>query len=485
MSKALVVLSGGQDSTTCVFWAKQRFDEVHAVTFDYNQRHRCEIEAAKIVGKIAGVASHQVVELGAVLKGRSFLTDPDAEVEQFDSFDTMNHHNAFKENKLDSSFVPMRNPLFLTIAANRAFVVGASSLVTGVTAADFAEFGEFSWQWLGGFVDAEGCFGKTNVSSYSLGIWQKDPEVMLRLGQWIVSQVPGVTFGFSISRDSVAELSISKRSFQLISHLLTPHLHSDYRRRQAEKSGIKLKQEAPINDAYVVGFWEGDGSCYSSYVPAGDGYITRSFLFTFYQRSPQILERIKDYLGAGYIGPHHEIWSLSVSDGPKRGKLLERFRPHFCVLGTFRKITKYRHKIDLMAGGFNPPYPDCTPDFIFTFQKVLDESLKQPGVERIVIETPLMFLSKAQSIQLARSLPQCYESLAFSHTSYEGTYPPIGHDHATLLRAKGFEEAGVPDPLVVRAWNESAMELPKTENYHNAVLLEQLVKEINKLSSFI
>ena len=72
--KALVVLSGGQDSTTCLFWAKKNFAEVHAITFDYGQRHRIEIDAAIKVGEVAGVLSHEIVQVPQCLISTSPLS---------------------------------------------------------------------------------------------------------------------------------------------------------------------------------------------------------------------------------------------------------------------------------------------------------------------------------------------------------------------------------------------------------------------------
>lgn len=244
--KALVVLSGGQDSTTCLFWAIEQGFDVHTITFDYGQRHRIELEAAAQVAFMAGVPSDQqeLVELGPILKGTSPLVSGN-DLEQY-----ADHHSL--PGGLEKTFVPMRNQLFLTLAANRAYVIGARILVTGVCQED--------------------------------------------------------------------------------------------------------------------------------------------------------------------------------------------------------------------SGG----YPDCRQIFINEIQDACNSGTftgRDGAIGNLKILTPLMDLTKAESVHLAHSMPQCWNALAYSHTSYDGQYPPIGHDHATLLRAKGFEEAGFPDPLVMRAVKEGVMEYPPTDNY--------------------
>jgi 7-cyano-7-deazaguanine synthase len=143
MSKALVVLSGGQDSTTCLYWAKQKFKEVHAVTFDYGQRHRVELEAARKVASLAGVASHEVIALPNILESTSPLTS-DNPLETYTSFKQMDE---IIGDRVELTFVPMRNAVFVNIAANRAVARGASNLVVGVCQEDNANYpdcrGEF------------------------------------------------------------------------------------------------------------------------------------------------------------------------------------------------------------------------------------------------------------------------------------------------------------------------------------------------------
>ena len=136
MSKALVVLSGGQDSTTCLFWAKQKFDEVSAVTFNYGQKHSAELAAAKKIAEMASV-EHEIVDVPGILKSRSPLTDPNVALETYTDYNTM---DKIIGDRVELTFVPMRNAFFLTLAANRALYKDIYTLVTGVCQMDNANY---------------------------------------------------------------------------------------------------------------------------------------------------------------------------------------------------------------------------------------------------------------------------------------------------------------------------------------------------------
>lgn len=265
--KALVVLSGGQDSATCLALAVKMFGPEHvaAITFDYGQRHAREINAAKQVAYLTGIQAPEVIKLGSeILKGTSPLTDKSATLEQYADFETM---DKIIGDRVEKTFVPMRNALFLTIAANRAVVAGASQLWTGVCQAD------------------------------------------------------------------------------------------------------------------------------------------------------------------------------------------------------------------------NANYPDCRSSFIDAQQLTILEALGASNPEGPpLIVTPLMFLSKADSLRLLKDRcgPDGYALLAFTHTAYDGQYPPVGKDHATVLRAEGFRQFHYPDPLVIRAHAEGLMPLPDSDNYKDSMVNQSVLEAIRR-----
>ncbi len=128
--KAVVVFSGGQDSTTCLLYAVQQYDEVHAITFDYGQRHVQEIEVAKQIAADLNLAAHKVLDVGLLNElAVSALTR-----------DAIPVSNELQENGLPNTFVPGRNILFLTLAAIYAYQVGADTVITGVCETDFSGY---------------------------------------------------------------------------------------------------------------------------------------------------------------------------------------------------------------------------------------------------------------------------------------------------------------------------------------------------------
>lgn len=125
--KAVVVFSGGQDSTTCLFWALKNFKEVEAVTFNYNQRHKLEIEVAEKIAKDLNV-KHTVLDMSLLNQlAPNALTRDDIPIEQ-------------KDGELPSTFVEGRNLLFMSFAAVLAKQGGARHLVVGVSETDFSGY---------------------------------------------------------------------------------------------------------------------------------------------------------------------------------------------------------------------------------------------------------------------------------------------------------------------------------------------------------
>jgi len=125
--KAVVVFSGGQDSTTCLFWAKQQFGEVETITFDYGQRHKLEIECAQQIAQELGV-NNTVLDMSLLNQlAPNALTRTDIAITQ-------------EDGQPPSTFVDGRNLLFLSFAAVFAKQKGARHLVTGVCETDFSGY---------------------------------------------------------------------------------------------------------------------------------------------------------------------------------------------------------------------------------------------------------------------------------------------------------------------------------------------------------
>ncbi|MDI2593367.1 7-cyano-7-deazaguanine synthase QueC [Pseudomonas sp. 681] len=129
--KAVIVFSGGQDSTTCLIHALPHYDEIHCITFDYGQRHRAEIEVAQRLAKELGVTAHKVLDTTLLNElAISSLTRDNIPVPTASS----------SGNGLPSTFVPGRNILFLTLASIYAYQVQAETVITGVCETDFSGY---------------------------------------------------------------------------------------------------------------------------------------------------------------------------------------------------------------------------------------------------------------------------------------------------------------------------------------------------------
>lgn len=136
---ALVVFSGGQDSTTCLIWALKKFNKITAITFNYKQRHHVEIESAKKIIETINSNNNNGIQnngnIEHIIIDISFLSEILQTAMIQDTDITYN-----EETGLPTTFVPGRNILFLTIAGAIAYQKKIKHLVTGVCQTDFSGY---------------------------------------------------------------------------------------------------------------------------------------------------------------------------------------------------------------------------------------------------------------------------------------------------------------------------------------------------------
>ncbi|MCU1369855.1 MAG: queC [Ilumatobacteraceae bacterium] len=157
MSKpAVVLLSGGLDSSTVVAMAQRDGWEVHALSFSYGQRHTVELESAKAVAAAAGITDHRIVNIDLGAFGGSALTDASIDVPKHDDAGDM-------EDGIPVTYVPARNTIFLSFALAFAEVLGSSDIFIGVNALDYSGYPDCRPEFIAAFQDLARIATKTGV----------------------------------------------------------------------------------------------------------------------------------------------------------------------------------------------------------------------------------------------------------------------------------------------------------------------------------
>ena len=189
--KAVCLLSGGLDSATCLALARRDGFVCHAITFDYGQRHRFEMEAAAQVAEALGVERHLVVKVGLDVFGGSALT-ADVAVLKARSLDEMSHG-------IPVTYVPARNTIFLSLALAWAEVLESADVFIGVNALDYSGYPDCrpeyieAYQRMANLATRAGVEGRTRLEIHT-------PLIALSKAQIVtLARELGVPFGLTHS----------------------------------------------------------------------------------------------------------------------------------------------------------------------------------------------------------------------------------------------------------------------------------------------
>lgn len=190
MYRAIVLFSGGIDSTTALYWAKARWDKVSALGIDYGQKHRVEIETSKSVPKSLGI-DHRVFRFDLSQIGGSALTDDNISLPQFESEQEI-------EKDIPDTYVPFRNGIFLSIAAAWADVIDAEALVTGFNVVDSPHYPDTREEFVTAMQQAVNLGTRASASNREVNIYA--PFIHMKKSEIIHEGLQmGADYSYSIS----------------------------------------------------------------------------------------------------------------------------------------------------------------------------------------------------------------------------------------------------------------------------------------------
>ncbi len=199
---AVVLLSGGLDSVTCLYWAKTRYNKVTAISFDYGQRHNSELMTAIANAQQAGVA-HRIIDIDIAQLGGSSLTDhsitvptsetiltsktvpigkadtlntelSNGEANAVNKLNTANNNTAYNDtvdnDNIPNTYVPARNTIFLSYAIAVAEVTEANHIVIGVSSVDYSGYPDCRPEYIQAFEAMANLATKSGVTGHKLHI---------------------------------------------------------------------------------------------------------------------------------------------------------------------------------------------------------------------------------------------------------------------------------------------------------------------------
>jgi len=190
--KAVVLSSGGIDSTTAMAMAKARGNEIYSLSFRYGQRHCAELNCAEKVAKALGVKTHKIIDIDLGQFGGSALTD-DISVPKHENLEQL------LANEIPVTYVPARNTIFLSYAMAWAEVLKASTIWIGVTAVDYSGYPDCRPEFIKAFQTMANLATKTGVTGETI-LKIETPLIHLSKAQIITAGNDlGVDYSMTIS----------------------------------------------------------------------------------------------------------------------------------------------------------------------------------------------------------------------------------------------------------------------------------------------